>query len=355
MACSAPAGYVHAVRVGAAGRAAIPRVANLTGAEFAAYDGQLPVIVERGYDAPCLAWTWEKLLAAHGETRFAATAATGKDRQGLAFELAALDTMRKHVTPDQWMYVMDETVTQRVPDLLRDCPPPPLLAAEDFFPLLPAEVQSFPAFFLLGTEHSESSIHVDPFNWTGSNLVLFGRKEWVLVPPGAHDQEFRPARTTSGLPLPSFKYQETSRLSFWSKEGRKVLQRLRKKAPVYEGSIGPGEYLVIPSGWWHQARNTELTLAIAGQTCNAANFRSVIKETVRFHEHENRGRAWPAFEDRGVFATPGPVPPATAEAVFRAFAASIPQDVLAKGQRQLQDEISQVEQTKKERGRKKKK
>lgn len=164
MACSAPAGYVHAVRVGAAGRAAIPRVANLTGAEFAAYDGQLPVIVERGYDAPCLAWTWEKLLAAHGETRFAATAATGKDRQGLAFELAALDTMRKHVTPDQWMYVMDETVTQRVPDLLRDCPPPPLLAAEDFFPLLPAEVQSFPAFFLLGTEHSESSIHVDPFN-----------------------------------------------------------------------------------------------------------------------------------------------------------------------------------------------
>mmetsp|Transcript_50446 Transcript_50446/g.162879 ORF Transcript_50446/g.162879 Transcript_50446/m.162879 type:complete len:230 (+) Transcript_50446:138-827(+) len=229
MACSAPAGYVHAVRVGAAGRAAIPRVANLTGAEFAAYDGQLPVIVERGYDAPCLAWTWEKLLAAHGETRFAATAATGKDRQGLAFELAALETMRKHVTPDQWMYVMDETVTQRVPDLLRDCPPPPLLAAEDFFPLLPAE------------------------------------------------------------------------------------------------------------------------------TCNAANFRSVIKETVRFHEHENRGRAWPAFEDRGVFATPGPVPPATAEAVFRAFAASIPQDVLAKGQRQLQDEISQVEQTKKERGRKKKK
>jgi len=33
---------------------------------------------------------------------------------------------------------------------------------------------------LWGTAHSRSSLHIDPYNWTGTNAVLSGKKMWKV-------------------------------------------------------------------------------------------------------------------------------------------------------------------------------
>nr|KAG5688492.1 hypothetical protein BaRGS_007136 [Batillaria attramentaria] len=42
-----------------------------------------------------------------------------------------------------------------------------------------------------------------------------------------------------------------------------------------------GELLIIPTGWYHQAYNTEETLAISGQVMNRNNYRFVLEEILK--------------------------------------------------------------------------
>lgn len=51
---------------------------------------------------------------------------------------------------------------------------------EDFFHLFPPSIQPWDAMLLWGTAFSRSSLHIDPYNWTGTNAVLNGRKRWKV-------------------------------------------------------------------------------------------------------------------------------------------------------------------------------
>ena len=63
-------------------------------------------------------------------------------------------------------------------------PPPPNYLQEylkeDFYQLFPSEVKPWDAMLLWGTKFSRSSLHMDPYNWTGTNAVLKGRKRWKV-------------------------------------------------------------------------------------------------------------------------------------------------------------------------------
>ena len=51
---------------------------------------------------------------------------------------------------------------------------------EDYFKLFPPEVRPWDAMLLWGTKYSRSSLHIDPYNWTGTNAVFSGRKRWKV-------------------------------------------------------------------------------------------------------------------------------------------------------------------------------
>ena len=57
-----------------------------------------------------------------------------------------------------------------------------IYTAEDFFQLFPEEIRPWDCMLLWGTAHSRSLLHIDPYNWTGTNAVLWGTKKWKVWP-----------------------------------------------------------------------------------------------------------------------------------------------------------------------------
>ena len=51
---------------------------------------------------------------------------------------------------------------------------------DDLFELFPEELRPWNAMLLWGTKYSRSSLHMDPYNWTGTNAVIRGRKWWKV-------------------------------------------------------------------------------------------------------------------------------------------------------------------------------
>ena len=50
----------------------------------------------------------------------------------------------------------------------------------NYFHVFPPEVTPWDAMLLWGTKYSRSTLHIDPYNWTGTNAVLHGRKRWKV-------------------------------------------------------------------------------------------------------------------------------------------------------------------------------
>ena len=56
---------------------------------------------------------------------------------------------------------------------------------------------------------------------------------------------------------------------------------LYKQAAFLEVDQLPGELLIIPTGWFHQAFNAEETIAVSGQMTNVNNYRVVLEEILK--------------------------------------------------------------------------
>eukprot|EP00795_Rhopilema_esculentum_P012995 gene12995-3763_t len=197
-------------------------------------------------------------------------------RQGLA---APLGVFLQHIgesTRSQWSYLEDEVFMFRNPELLKDIDTP-IYLKEDFFSLLPEEIRPWNAMLLWGTKYSRSTLHIDPYNWTGTNAVISGRKQWKLYPPGQDHLLYVPPGRKSGFPLDCPKYQ--SPVDTFDYDVVKYPKF--KHAKALEFVQMPGEMLFIPTGWFHQAYNREETMAISSQVWNSQNLKQVMEEIVK--------------------------------------------------------------------------
>jgi hypothetical protein len=187
--------------------------------------------------------------------------------------------------PSFHAYLQDEELLLDHPELYADVQPHFL---HDYYRLLPDEIRPNDAFLLWGSPHSRSTLHVDPYNWTGSNAVIFGRKRWRLYAPG---QDALLLGFESDCAFPLGCRQHRSPLDAFEAEGAASQHAPFASAACLEGEVLPGEYLLIPSGWYHQALNTAETLAIASQVWNVANFEAVWDKIVSFPGNvDARGR-----------------------------------------------------------------
>jgi len=103
----------------------------------------------------------------------------------------------------------------------------------------------------VGPYSAGSPAHSHESKW---NVLLTGRKHWVLIPPGV--QQFK------------------SRL--FSEPGHVLthladLNSVRKDGRAYHVTQTPGDVLFIPSGWSHLTINACESVAIATSMCTADN------------------------------------------------------------------------------------
>eukprot|EP00933_Yihiella_yeosuensis_P022382 TRINITY_DN1762_c0_g1_i1.p1 TRINITY_DN1762_c0_g1~~TRINITY_DN1762_c0_g1_i1.p1 ORF type:complete len:292 (-),score=51.86 TRINITY_DN1762_c0_g1_i1:702-1463(-) len=236
---------------------------------------------------------------------------------------------------DRWAYLNDDQFLLRHSEVLKECPRRPKLLdeADNFLEDLPEDLKPPDAKLLWGGKYSRSLLHVDPYNWTGSNAVLRGEKLWRLIPPGRHDHLLRPVRFKCGLPI------ECARL-----EGRVTLfpeSNKLPKVPLWEGIARAGDVLVIPSGWWHEAVNTaEETVAIGSQVISPQGGVSAsIAEILRFNSRALPEWKWPDLP----LPPSAPSQPSDDSALFKAFIQSLPpSEELAKAGEKFSTERSEL-------------
>ncbi|CAL1531031.1 unnamed protein product, partial [Lymnaea stagnalis] len=177
---------------------------------------------------------------------------------------------------NSWLYLQDELFLLQYPELRKQIEDS-VYTNENYFNLFPEEVRPWDCYFLWGTAHSRSSLHIDPYNWTGTNAVLTGHKRWKLILPGQDKYLSVYPDKICGFPLDCRKYNSPIDLFADDKETELLLNEIQH----LEVDQLPGEMLFIPTGWFHQAFNVEPTLAISGQLMNENNFMSVLEEILK--------------------------------------------------------------------------
>ena len=193
---------------------------------------------------------------------------------------------------------------------------------EDMFNFFPPDLKPSDCVVVAG-EGATSTLHRDPYTWTGTSLCLEGTKVWrFIAPPGAvracndycHDSNVKAIDdAVKSYRLPSSAWESNTFLSSgWQSDMSLFAQRhveirsaesfadLEEKSPpekyeemksiamgmdiispsldfpsvvgdgdevptIYAIVQEPGDLLIIPAYWWHQTFALEPSIAIASQ------------------------------------------------------------------------------------------
>lgn len=301
---------------------------NLTLAEFIrCYDAKRPVVISdilKNWKA--MNWTKSFLVRNYGDKRVSMKATEGPLNKAQGFAVP-LKNFAEHVhegQPELWTYLEDELFIEMNPELREDLGQPVYLR-EDFFQLLPKEIRPWNAMLLWGTAHSRSSLHIDPYNWTGTNAVLRGKKMWKLFPPGQDHLLYVRKNQRCGFPLDCLKYN--SPIDAFNPDYKQYPKFRRAQAISFTQQAG--DLLIIPTGWFHQAYNPVETMAISSQVMNSQNYKLVLEEIYKAGEIDTR-KLPRNFENL------------SAQKQVEAVVKIIPKDVIVKGRRVTEDIMDQL-------------
>ena len=147
---------------------------------------------------------------------------------------------------DGW-YAKDWVVADRMDTLVGGDLPP---GFRSWLDKLPVGHRPRWAWMFLGANGSGSPLHVDTMCSSAWNLLLSGRKKWVLLSPEAS--------------------VEAGRLE------PEVAEVLDPGVRTVEWEQQPGECLLVPSGWAHRVVNLTPSMALTGNFVNASNIEPVV-------------------------------------------------------------------------------
>ena len=182
-------------------------------------------------------WTMEAL-----QSRFAARSIV-VEKQGATRRMSFADygDALASGSADGW-YLIDFGFDHDAPEMLQDFELPRCL--ESWHNTLPVDERPGLLSLYIGGAGSGTSLHFDLLYTCGFNTLISGRKSWYFCPPST------PRHWLSGPP------------DLFDSEVRDRLRlrglRLQSHAQM------PGETLFVPSGWWHQTRIEETSIALTG-------------------------------------------------------------------------------------------
>jgi len=244
------------------------------------YDGKQPLIIEGAMeDWGAMNWTKELFKQQYGTAR---VAMKGYSQDGGSEQMALpMEMWTDHAhegSGGTWSYIQDELFLASQPKLYADLGLQPKWLETDYFQLWPKEVRPANAMLLWGGPFSRSELHIDPYNWTGTNMVFYGTKDWRLFPPGQDHLLYVKEGFMSGFPMDCPKYNSAVD-AFDPEAGRKYPKF--QKAHALKCRQRRGELMIIPTGWFHQAFNTEETLAVSSQVLGLKSSPIALEEVLK--------------------------------------------------------------------------
>ncbi|VDI77399.1 Hypothetical predicted protein [Mytilus galloprovincialis] len=205
--------------------------------------GYRPVIITDVVDKwPAINWTKRFFQQNYADEKVMVKAVVNSKPAAVAVDMDTFISELDTSGPNGWTYLEDELFIVTRPELKIDIGPN-VYAEENFFNLFPDEVRPWDCLMLWGSQFSRFSLHMDPYNWTATNAVLYGQKSWM--------------------------YGDSTKYPHFD------------KAQYLEVTVTAGEMLIIPKGWYHQAFNEKATLAIFSQIMNRNNYLAVLEEIIK--------------------------------------------------------------------------
>lgn len=205
-----------------------------------------------------------------------------------------------------------------------------------FSTYFPAEVKLSDAVIFAGAG-ATSTLHRDPFEWTGTSLCIDGTKVWRFIDPGPDVKHVDDI--LKSYRLDSIAWEDGSSLSAgWqsdfslyenrmhnkiasSEEWQEMEEKQKMEAlleigsntkilePGFDCSIlsmttaiqQPGDLLLIPAHWWHQTYCLEPSVVISSQRCGKHDAGLVLRHIL------NRNKVTAARQEAVLQKTSNPV------------------------------------------------
>jgi hypothetical protein len=127
-------------------------------------------------------------------------------------------------------------------------------------------------WMLIGPKNSGSNIHIDPLATSAWNMLLIGRKLWILFPPDIDESELKSATSLGGGE------SKEEALDFCA-AGWMVHILTNLSVDVYSRRVQfvqqKGETIFVPEGWWHVVLNLETTLAVTQNFAHVHSYEKV--------------------------------------------------------------------------------
>ncbi|CAM9710773.1 unnamed protein product, partial [Heterosigma akashiwo] len=158
---------------------------------------------------------------------------------------------------------------------------------ENLFDLFPKSLRPKDACLIIGGVGSRSFLHADPYEWTGTNILLEGKKIWFFFPPNTIHPSLLEAKRNPPVawdsqiynisagwqsPVDLFKFvdeEEDGNIVFSSGTPLDEDDTFQEQCLVLIQE--EGDMVLIPPGWWHQVYNPEPSIAVASQYMNGNN------------------------------------------------------------------------------------
>ncbi|KAL3861855.1 hypothetical protein ACJMK2_007869 [Sinanodonta woodiana] len=245
------------------------------------YDSKWPVIVTDVVpNWSASSWTKDFFLERYGDERILLQAVEGRLVDGVG-HIRTFREFFRHLqrggSQKAWTYMEDEMFSQAHPEIKKDVEPNPYME-ENFFKFFPDGIRPWDCMILWGSPYSRSTLHMDPYNWTAISGVIYGKKHWKLYPPGQDHYMYIEPKVKCGFPLECYKYN--SPIDAFDKVDHWRYPNFLN-AEYIEVEQRTGEMLIIPTGWYHQAFNSEETLSVSTQLMNRNNYLVILEEIIK--------------------------------------------------------------------------
>jgi Cupin-like domain len=162
---------------------------------------------------------------------------------------------------DQPLYLFDKDFGSKAPALTAEYTVPEYFR-DDLFQHLGEATRPAYRWLIVGPANSGSTFHKDPNGTSAWNACVRGSKRWVLFPPDVPPPGVHPSADECDVVAP------VSVLEWYIS----YYDAARATGAGVECTVGAGEVVFVPAGWWHAVVNLEWSAAVTQNFVSAAGF-----------------------------------------------------------------------------------
>ena len=208
-------------------------------------------------------WTLNFFKSEYGRTRLKVTKnlSEGKTRANIMTVSEYIDYVQ-HFEEDNPYYLRDWTLEIDFPELLDDYTIPSYF--QNWLDRIPIEEnrpwwmwKGWKGWIFIGPKRTGTQPHEDVVNSSAWLALIQGKKKWAILPPD------------------NGQYLYEGKADVLASNYEKY-PLLAKANPIYY-TQQPGEIVFVPSGWWHQVHNEDVSISLSGNFINESNCKHFTK------------------------------------------------------------------------------